>query len=40
MSNPCLVDELKDKAVNPQEYLALYSKYDSYPVDTANMLPV
>ena len=26
--------------VNPQEYLALYSKYDSYPVDTTNMLPV
>lgn len=26
--------------VDPQEYLALYSKYDSYPVDQANMLPV
>lgn len=26
--------------IDPQEYLALYSKYDSYPVDQANMLPV
>lgn len=26
--------------VNPDEYLALYSKYDSYPLDTSNMLPV
>jgi len=26
--------------VNPDDYLALYSKYDSYPVDVSNMLPV
>jgi len=26
--------------INPEDYLALYNKYDSYPVDTAKMLPV
>jgi len=26
--------------INPQDYLALYNKYDSYPVDTAKMLPM
>ena len=31
---------LTSTPVDPQEYLALYSKYDSYPVDQANMLPV
>jgi quercetin dioxygenase-like cupin family protein len=25
--------------VKPEDYLALYNKYDSYPVDAANMLP-
>jgi quercetin dioxygenase-like cupin family protein len=26
--------------INPDDYLALYNKYDSYPVDASNMLPV
>ena len=31
---------LASTPMNPEEYLALYDKYDSYPVDASNMLPV
>jgi len=31
---------LNSTPINPEQYLTLYNKYDSYPVDVANMLPV
>lgn len=31
---------LTEPAVDPAKYLRLYQKYDSFPVDTENMLPV
>ncbi len=31
---------LNSTPVNPEGYLALYNKYDSYPVDVTNMLPL
>jgi hypothetical protein len=31
---------LAEKPVNPQKYLKLYNKYDSYPVDVEKMLPL
>ena len=34
-----LVKILENVPVNAEDYLALYSKYDSYPVDAAKMLP-
>lgn len=35
-----LYKTLKEVPINPEKYLKLYNKYDSFPVDTANMLPV
>jgi len=34
-----LVEVLNHTPVNAEDFLALYNKYDSFPVDTANMLP-
>ncbi len=31
---------LQKTPIDPQQYLKLYNKYDSFPVDTSNMLPV
>lgn len=35
-----LEEILNDVEVDPEKYLRLYQKYDSYPVDTADMLPL
>ncbi|WP_160716767.1 cupin domain-containing protein [Chitinophaga solisilvae] len=35
-----LIETLSEQPVDPQKYLKLYHKYDSFPVDTDNMLPV
>jgi quercetin dioxygenase-like cupin family protein len=35
-----LVDILSEQPVDPAKYLKLYNKYDSFPVDVNNMLPV
>ncbi len=34
-----LYETLKESPVNPQKFLKLYNKYDSFPVDTQNMIP-
>lgn len=35
-----LFNILQEKPVDPDKYLRLYNKYDSYPVDPSNMLPI
>ena len=35
-----LNETLNEKPIDPEKYLKLYNKYDSFPVDTSNMLPV
>ncbi|TSE05050.1 cupin domain-containing protein [Aquimarina algiphila] len=35
-----LNETLSDQPIDPEKYLKLYNKYDSFPVDTANMLPI
>lgn len=35
-----LHETLTEDPIDPAKYLKLYNKYDSYPVDTSNMLPV
>lgn len=35
-----LYQTLTEDPIDPGKYLALYHKYDSYPVDTSDMLPV
>ncbi|SHM86998.1 Cupin domain protein [Chitinophaga jiangningensis] len=35
-----LVDILSEQPVDPAKYLQLYNKYDSFPVNLENMLPV
>jgi len=35
-----LYETLTDEPIDPAKYLKLYNKYDSYPIDTSNMLPV
>ncbi|MEE9362221.1 MAG: cupin domain-containing protein [Cellulophaga sp.] len=35
-----LYETLGENSINPSKYLKLYNKYDSFPVDTSNMIPV
>lgn len=35
-----LNETLSEQPIDPGKYLKLYNKYDSFPVDTSNMLPV
>lgn len=35
-----LYETLSETPIDPEKYLKLYNKYDSFPVDTENMLPV
>ncbi len=35
-----LYETLNEVPINPEKYLKLYNKYDSFPVDTSNMLPI
>ncbi|QIE58049.1 cupin domain-containing protein [Rasiella rasia] len=35
-----LYETLNEVPINPEKYLKLYNKYDSFPVDTSNMIPV
>ena len=35
-----LKETLNEVPIDPEKYLKLYNKYDSFPVDTNNMLPV
>ncbi len=35
-----LYETLSEDPIDPGKYLKLYNKYDSFPVDTNNMLPV
>lgn len=35
-----LNEVLSEVPINPEQYLKLYNKYDSFPVDTSNMIPV
>ncbi|OJJ21081.1 cupin [marine bacterium AO1-C] len=35
-----LYETLSEEPIDPGKYLKLYNKYDSFPVDTNNMLPV
>ncbi len=35
-----LSETLSEQPIDPEKYLKLYNKYDSFPVDTSNMLPV
>lgn len=35
-----LADTLSEEVIDPEKYLKLYNKYDSFPVETSNMLPV
>lgn len=35
-----LREVLSEQPVDPDKYLRLYNKYDSFPVDTGNMLPI
>lgn len=34
-----LYETLNEEPVNPEKFLKLYNKYDSFPVDTSNMIP-
>ena len=35
-----LYETLNEVPIDPEKYLQLYNKYDSFPVDTANMIPI
>jgi len=35
-----LHETLSEQPIDPEKYLKLYNKYDSFPVDTQDMLPV
>ncbi len=35
-----LKETLKETPIDPEKYLKLYNKYDSFPVDTNDMLPI
>lgn len=35
-----LHETLNEVPINPEKYLKLYNKYDSFPIDTSNMLPI
>ncbi|GHC65298.1 cupin domain-containing protein [Ulvibacter litoralis] len=35
-----LYETLNEVPINPEKYLKLYNKYDSFPVDTSNMIPI
>ncbi len=35
-----LYETLSEVPIDPKKYLKLYNKYDSFPVDTLNMIPV
>lgn len=35
-----LFETLNEAPIDPEKYLKLYNKYDSFPVDTTDMLPV
>ncbi|WP_298502400.1 cupin domain-containing protein [uncultured Maribacter sp.] len=35
-----LKDTLSEVPINAEKYLKLYNKYDSFPVDTSNMIPI
>lgn len=35
-----LHETLNDVPINPEKYLKLYNKYDSFPVDISNMIPI
>lgn len=35
-----LYETLNEVPIDPQKYLKLYNKYDSFPVDTSNMIPI
>lgn len=35
-----LNETLNEVPINPEKYLKLYNKYDSFPVDTSNMIPI
>ncbi|TAI49135.1 cupin domain-containing protein [Flagellimonas allohymeniacidonis] len=35
-----LHETLSEVPIDPKKYLKLYNKYDSFPVDTSNMIPV
>lgn len=35
-----LHETLGEEPIDPEKYLKLYNKYDSFPVDTKNMIPV
>lgn len=34
-----LQETLMEEPIDPKKYLKLYNKYDSFPVDTSNMIP-
>ncbi|MCL6275623.1 cupin domain-containing protein [Muricauda sp. 2012CJ35-5] len=34
-----LLETLSEDPIDPEKYLKLYNKYDSFPVDTSNMIP-
>ncbi len=35
-----LYETLNEVPIDPERYLRLYNKYDSFPVDTSNMIPI
>jgi quercetin dioxygenase-like cupin family protein len=35
-----LHETLNEVPIDPEKYLKLYNKYDSFPVDTSNMIPI
>lgn len=35
-----LYETLNEVPIDPEKYLKLYNKYDSFPVDTSNMIPL
>ncbi len=35
-----LYETLNETPINQEKYLKLYNKYDSFPVDTSNMIPI
>ena len=35
-----LQETLLEKPIDPEKYLKLYNKYDSFPVDVTNMIPI
>lgn len=35
-----LYETLNEVPIDPEKYLKLYNKYDSFPIDTSNMIPI